>query len=93
MTNIHTPATHYVIPIAERSDGSVVARFSSVGDITVQPHEDMLVLFSAGMEHVSVYVYSDITDILAWVARDQKHVKPERKTMIEQEVAQTPKEE
>ena len=60
----------YTVP-AEQLSGKKKLYFSQVGDVPVGDNESVLLHFTAGKAYATIYVYSDMADVVPYLAVEQ----------------------
>lgn len=75
-------ASRYVVPVREKTDGSKEALFASLGDISLHPAEQMLVIYAPGMPYATLYTYLDLQQIVGWIQEEQRLVADRNQTVL-----------
>ena len=73
----------YRVGIRESRDGSAHLLLPALGEVRLHPDESVFVLYSPGMPFMSLYTYTDISDIVPWIAEDQKALQQKTIRILE----------
>ena len=73
------------VVVEEQANGQKTIKFGAVGDVKLDPYEQVMVYWSPGLPFLHIYTFRDLREIVGWMKENQQLVDDKHKVRFEED--------